>query len=85
MATSRHLSIAQTGWNFEDFNFFVVFSAYRVQKSKMSNLSHTKTQNPRAFVKSKTRTVIIPLLIDMQMSLVTFAVGNPLKSRLNLI
>jgi hypothetical protein len=35
------LSIAQTGSNFENFNFFVVFSAYRVQKSKMLNLSHT--------------------------------------------
>jgi hypothetical protein len=36
MATSRHLSIAQTGSNFENYNFFVVFSAYIVQ-----NLSHT--------------------------------------------
>jgi hypothetical protein len=44
MATSRHLSIAQTGSNFENFNFFVVFSAYRVQKSKMLNLSHTNGQ-----------------------------------------
>jgi hypothetical protein len=41
MATSKPLSIAQTGSNFENFNFFVVFSAYRVQKSKMLNLSHT--------------------------------------------
>jgi hypothetical protein len=44
MATSRHLSIAQTGSNFENFNFFVVFSAYRVQKSKIQNLSHTNVQ-----------------------------------------
>jgi hypothetical protein len=41
MATSKPLSMAQTGSNFENFNFFVVFSAYRVQKSIMSNLSHT--------------------------------------------
>jgi hypothetical protein len=41
MATSKLLSIAQTGSNFENFNFFVVFSAYRVQKSIMLNLSHT--------------------------------------------
>jgi hypothetical protein len=41
MATSKPLSIAKTGSNFENFNFFVVFSAYRVQKSIMLNLSHT--------------------------------------------
>jgi hypothetical protein len=41
MATSKPLNIAQTGSNFENCNFFVVFSAYRVQKSTMLNLSHT--------------------------------------------
>jgi hypothetical protein len=35
MVTSRILSIAQTGLNFENFNFFVVFRAYTVQKSIM--------------------------------------------------
>jgi hypothetical protein len=35
MVTSKHLSIAQTGSNFEKNNFFVVFSALRVQKFKM--------------------------------------------------
>jgi hypothetical protein len=40
MATSKPLSIAQTGSNFENFNFFVVFGAYRVQKSIILNLSH---------------------------------------------
>jgi hypothetical protein len=38
--------MAQTGSNFENFNFFVVFSAYRVQKSIMSNLSHTNVGVP---------------------------------------
>jgi hypothetical protein len=45
MATSRHLSIAQIGLNFENFNFFVLFSAYRVQKSKMLNLSHINVED----------------------------------------
>jgi hypothetical protein len=42
VAISRHLSIAQTGSNFENFNFVVVFRILKnFQKSKMLNLSYT--------------------------------------------
>jgi hypothetical protein len=48
LATSRHLSIAQTGSKFENFNFLLVLSAYGVQKSKMRETVKFETRDCNA-------------------------------------